>query len=69
MHTKIRDSLTALIQINEITFEIGNSSAFEVLIEKEPERLISLVRSKCYLEKEIRAYPIDIPVPKAQIVD
>ncbi|CAF1511634.1 unnamed protein product [Adineta steineri] len=69
MHTKIKDSLNALVQINEITFEIGNSSAFEVLIEKEPERLISLVRSKCYLEKEIRAYPIDIPVPKAQIVD
>lgn len=68
MHSKIKDSLEALVQINELTFEI-NSSAFEVLITKEPDRLLSIVKSKCYLEKQVKKNPISIKVPTAQAAD
>jgi hypothetical protein len=68
MHSKINDTLEALAQIDETTFEI-KSSAFEVLITTEPERLFSLVKSKCYLEKKVRTHRINIPVPKAQVPD
>jgi hypothetical protein len=65
MHSKIKDSLEALTQIEELTFEI-KSSPFEVLITKEPECLDSLVKSKCYLEKKIQTYRRHISVPKAK---
>jgi len=68
LHSKIKDSIEALAQIDEITFEI-KSSAFEVLINKEPERLSSLIKSKCYLEKQVQTKRIYISVPKAQISD
>ena len=68
MHLKIKDNLEALVQINETIFEI-KSSAFEVLINTEPERLFSLVKSKCYLEKKVRTHRINIPVPTAQVAD
>jgi hypothetical protein len=68
MHEKIKDSLEALTQIDEVKFEI-KSSAFEVLITKEPERLLSLVKSKCYLEKKVQTHQTHILVPKARVAD
>jgi len=68
MHSKIRESLEALAQIEERTFEIKDS-AFEVLISKEPERLLSIVKSKCYLEKQVKTDRIYIPLPTAQTAD
>ncbi len=68
MHSEIKKSLEALVQINEITFEIKDT-AFAVLINKEPQRLFSLVKSKCYLDKQVQTRRISIPVPKAQVAD
>ena len=68
MHSKIKDSLEALTQIDEVKFEI-TSSAFEVLITKEPERLLSIVKSKCYLEKKVQTQKTPIRVPKARVAD
>jgi hypothetical protein len=68
MHSKIKDSLEALTQIDEVKFEI-KSSAFEVLITKEPERLLSIVKSKCYLEKKVQTHQTYILVPKARVAD
>ncbi len=68
MHSKIKDSLEALAQIEELTFEI-KSSAFEILISKEPERLLSIVKFKCYLEKQVKTDRIHILVPTAQAAD
>lgn len=68
MHSKIKDNLQALAQIDELTFEINNN-AFEILITNEPERLLSIVKSKCYLEKKIQINHTYISVPKAQIID
>jgi hypothetical protein len=68
MHSKIRESLEALAQIEERTFEIKDS-AFEVLISKEPERLLSIVKFKCYLEKQVKTDRIYIPLPTAQTAD
>ncbi|CAF4955608.1 unnamed protein product [Rotaria sp. Silwood1] len=68
LHTKIKESLESLAQITEIKFEI-KSSAFAILINNEPERLLSIVKSKCYLEKQIQTHHINISIPIAQIVD
>ncbi|CAF3645504.1 unnamed protein product [Rotaria sordida] len=68
LHTKIKESLEALAQITETKFEI-KSTAFEILINNEPERLLSLVKSKCYLEKKVQTHHCNISVPTAQIVD
>jgi len=68
MHSKIKDSLEVLAQIYEDVFEIKNN-AFEVMITKEPQRLTSIVKSKCYLEKKIQTKRILISVPKAQVAD
>jgi hypothetical protein len=51
-----------------MTFEI-RSSAFEALINNEPERLLSLVKSKCYLEKQVQTHRNFISVPKAQVAE
>ncbi len=66
MHTEIKDKLQALAQIRDISFDI-NEPGFEILISKEPERLLSLVKSKCYLEKTIETYCDRIPIPKARV--
>ena len=68
MHSKIKDSLEALTQIEELSFDI-KSSAFEVLISKEPDRLLSIVKSKCFLEKQVAKNLISIDVPTAQTTD
>ncbi|CAF1381804.1 unnamed protein product [Adineta steineri] len=68
MHSKIKDSLEALAQIRDITFEI-NEPGFDVLVSKEPERLMNIVKSKCWLEKTIDTYRDYISPPKARISD
>ena len=68
MHSKIKDSLEALTKIDEITFEIRNT-AFEVFVGKESERLMSIVKSKCYLEKQVRTHRTYIAIPIAQGAD
>ncbi len=68
MHSKIKDSLEALAQIDEHVFEIKNN-AFEVIINKEPQRLFSIVKSKCYIETKVQTNRIFISVPKSQVAD
>lgn len=68
MHSKIKDALEALTQINEVTFEI-KSNAFHTLISKEPESLSSIVKSKCYFTKNIRKEQRFFQPPKSQVVD
>jgi len=68
MHSRRKDSLEALAQIRDISFEI-NEPGFEVLVSKEPERLITLVKSKCLLEKSIETHRVQIPIPKARVAD
>jgi hypothetical protein len=68
MHSKIKDSLQALAQIRDTSFEI-NEPGFEILVSKEPERLFTLVKSKCFLEKNVDTHRIYIPVPKTKVAD
>ena len=68
IHSKITESLEALAQINENSFEI-DEPGFEILVSKEPERLLSIVNSKCYLEKTIESRRIHIPIPKARTTE
>jgi hypothetical protein len=68
MHSKIKASLEAIAHIKDISFVI-NKPGFEILVSKEPERLMAIVKSKCFLEKNIDIHRIHIPVPKAQIAD
>ena len=68
MHEKIKANLQALVQLNEIIFHI-KSNAFEGLISKEPDRLLSLVKSKCYLEKQVKTDRVLISIPQAQTAD
>ena len=68
MHDKIKANLEALVQITELTFEIKRN-AFDILTSKEPDRLLSLVKSKCYLEKKIQTARALIEIPRAQIAD
>lgn len=68
MHEKIKANLQALVQLHEITFEI-KSNPFEILISKEPDRLLSLIKSKCYLEKQIKTENVLITVPQAQTTE
>jgi hypothetical protein len=68
MHTKIKDSIEALAQIRETTFEV-NEPGFEVLISKERERLVALVHSKCYYEKTIETHTTHINIPTARVTD
>ena len=68
LHSTIKDSLEALVQIDEHTFDI-RSAAFDLLITNEPERLQALVKSKCYLEKQVKTQRKDIFVPKARVAD
>ncbi|CAF1935738.1 unnamed protein product [Rotaria magnacalcarata] len=68
IHSKITESLEALAQINENSFEI-DEPGFEILVSKEPERLLTIVNSKCYLEKTIESRRIHIPIPKARIAE
>ncbi|CAF3405365.1 unnamed protein product, partial [Rotaria sp. Silwood2] len=66
MHSKIEDSLEALTKIREISFEI-DEPGFEVLVSQELERLLAIVKLKCFLEKTIETRNIHIPIPKAWI--
>jgi len=68
MHSEIKDKLQALAQIRDISFDIVEPG-FELLISKEPERLTSVVKSKCYLEKTIDTHRDHIPIPKARETD
>lgn len=68
MHEKIKGNLQALVQITEVTFTI-KSNPFEILISKEPDRILSLVKSKCYFEKQIQTNRVHIDIPQAQIAD
>ena len=68
MHAQIKDNLAALAQIDEVTFDVVSSS-FAVLITNDPSRLLDLVKSKCFLEKSIRAQRINIPMPRASVPD
>lgn len=66
MHAKIKDSIAALAQIEELKFTVGNS-AFAVLIEKKPELLLNIVKTKCYLEKKISTRAIPLSIPKSKV--
>ncbi|CAF1451106.1 unnamed protein product [Rotaria magnacalcarata] len=68
MHSRIKDTLEALVQITETKFEI-RSNGFENLINQEPKRLFSLVKAKCYLVKNVRTQRSHISVPKSQAAD
>jgi hypothetical protein len=68
MHSKIKDNLEALAQIRETSFDI-NEPGFEVVVSKEPERLTTLVKSKCFLEKTTETHRVHIPIPKARVAD
>ncbi|CAF4224636.1 unnamed protein product [Rotaria socialis] len=68
IHSEITESLEALAQINENSFEI-DEPGFEILVSKEPERLLTIVNSKCYLEKTIESRRIHILIPKARITE
>lgn len=68
LHTEIQDKIQALAQIRQVSFTISNP-ALDVLLSKEPERLLSLVKSKCYLEKTIESFREPIPIPKARVID
>ena len=68
MHAQIKDTLTALAQIDELIFEVP-SSPFVILINTDSSQLLSLVKSKCYLEKSIRTQRINIPIPTAAVPD
>lgn len=68
MHSKIKDNIQALAQIHETSFDV-NEPGFEILVSKETDRLLSLVKSKCYLEKTIDTFSDPIPVPNARIAD
>jgi hypothetical protein len=68
MHSEIKDKFEALAQIQDTTFTI-DEPGFEILISKEPERLTSLVKSKCFLEKTIETCRVHIPIPKARVAD
>ncbi|CAF0879399.1 unnamed protein product [Adineta ricciae] len=68
MHAQIKATLSALTEIDEITFEIQNS-AFAILIVQQSEQLISLVKNKCLLQKKSRTQRIEIPIPKARGAD
>lgn len=68
MHAQIKDNLAALVQIDEVTFDVVSSS-FAALITNDPSRLLALVKSKCFLEKSIGAKRINIPMPRASVPD
>jgi hypothetical protein len=68
LHSTIKDQLQALAQIRETSFDV-NEPGFEVLVNKESERLTNLVKSKCYLEKKIEIYHENIPIPKAGVTN
>jgi hypothetical protein len=69
MHSTIKDNLESLAQIREISFDV-NEPGFELLVSKESERLIHLVKSnKCFLEKKIETYRDHILIPKARVAD
>ena len=68
MHSDIKDKLQALAQLREVSFDIVEPG-FEVLISEEPKRLLSLVKSKCFLEKTIETHRDQIPIPKARTTD
>jgi hypothetical protein len=65
MHSDIKDKLQALVQIHDTSFDI-DEPGFELLISKEPKRLTSLVKSKCYLEKKIDTRTVHILIPKSR---
>lgn len=65
MHSDIKDKLQALAQIRDTSFDIMEPG-FDLLISKEPERLFSLVKSKCYLDKKIDTCRVQFPIPKAR---
>ena len=68
LHKNIKDCLEALVQIHEITFEI-KSTPFEKFIKNERQSLVSIVKSKCYLETKVYTHNIDILVPKSQTIN
>ena len=68
LHTEIKDKIEALARIRRVSFVIS-SPALDVLLSKEPERLLSLVKSKCYLDKTIESIREPIPIPKARVID
>ena len=68
LHTKIRDELKVLADVQETTFEV-NEPGFEVFVDQHRDRLMSLVKSKCYLEKSINVCRTYIPVPRARGIE
>jgi len=68
LHSTIKEHLQELAKIYDTSFDV-NEPGFEVLVTKEPERLITLVKSKCFLEKKIETYHDNIPIPKSRITD
>ncbi len=68
LHSTIKEHLQELAKICETSFDV-DEPGFDVLVNKEPERLLTLVKSKCFLEKKIETYHDNIPIPKARITD
>ncbi|CAF3561359.1 unnamed protein product [Rotaria sp. Silwood1] len=65
MHAKIKDSLEALTQIRDSSFEIDEPGC-EALISQESERLLTIVKLKCFLEKTTETRRIHISIPRAR---
>ena len=68
LHSKIKECLNAITQIEELSFEI-TELGFDVMITKNFERVRQLVKPKCYVEKMIDTRREYIPIPKARAAD
>lgn len=68
LHDEIKAKIQELAHIRRTTF-VKSSPALDVLLKKEPDRLISLVKSKCYLDKRIESSREFISIPRARIID
>ncbi|CAF0805827.1 unnamed protein product [Adineta ricciae] len=68
LHSKIKECLNEITQIEELSFEIGELG-FDVLVTKNFERVRQIVKPKCYIEKTIDTRREYIPIPKARAAD
>ncbi|CAF0856240.1 unnamed protein product [Adineta ricciae] len=68
LHSKIKECLNEITQIEELSFEI-RELGFDVFVTKNFERIRQIVKPKCYVEKTIDTHREYIPIPKARAAD
>lgn len=65
VHEQIKADVKAIAQIVETTFVV-DQPGFEIIVQKQFDQVVKLVKSKCFVDKTLDKQQVQISMPKSR---